>query len=163
VDGKQRKSNAECLKMQETDRPVAGNGKQSEQHEQATTAQKTTQSNNVTSQQVTEVLTEIPMRQPTEKSFSKSLPGTKALIAQQIKTKYVLGTKGLSEEQLVNACAKAYAEVWQQMGIVANQQYGIQIRIEFSTKVYEKACRIVEAKRRRCARTNRQPRSKVEI
>ena len=74
-----------------------------------------------------------------------ALPGTKALIAQQIKrkTKYILGTKGLPEEQQVNACGKAYAEVWQQMRIVLINiaQCGMQITTEFSAKIHEKACR----------------------
>ena len=78
------------------------------------------------------------------------------MIQQQIKTKYVVGTKGLSEEQLIRACATAYAEVWAEMNVVANQQCGL----EFCTKVYQKACRIIEAKRRRCARTKRQPKPK---
>ena len=83
-----------------------------------------------------------------------ALPGTKALIAQQIQAKYILGAKSVPEEQVVNASAKAYAEVWQHMSILLlNQHCAMRdtITIEFSAKVHEKACRIIEAKRRRGA------------
>ena len=105
-----------------------GHGKQSEQHQPSVTAQKTAQSEPVSAQNITEILTEIPMRRNTHKPYSKSLPATKAMIQQQIKTKYVVGTKGLSEEQLTRACATTYAEVWAEMDVVANQQYGLGFR-----------------------------------
>ena len=160
VDGKQREKDAECLEMQETVQSSVGHGKQSEQHQPSVTAQKTAQSEPVSAQNITEILTEIPMRRNTHKPYSKSLPATKAMIQQQIKTKYVVGTKGLSEEQLIRACATAYAEVWAEMNVVANQQYGLEFRTAFCTTVYQKACRIIESKRRRCARTKRQPKPK---
>ena len=105
---------------------------------------------------LTHVLTEFPMRKPAHTQFNKSLPNTSVLI-QQVKTKYVIRTKGLSEIQITRACDKAFTEVWNDMEIVWNKQYSAEIRAAFATNVYNKACRIVEAKRRRCARSTRQP------
>ena len=155
VDGQQQSAAAARLEMKET--VPQGHGKQSEQGQPASTAQQTAhRKDNEGYCPTTEILTHIRTRQPAGAAFNKSLPNTHVII-QQLKTKYVIGTKGLSEAQIHRACAKAFAEVYDEMGIVTNQQYSADTRAEFCTRVYNKADRIIESKRRRCARSNRQP------
>ena len=156
VDGKQQVDPAGSLEMQRT---ASRHGEQSEQHCPPTKAQETAHRDGgiqLDDGPLTHVLTEFPMRKPAHTQFNKSLPNTSVLI-QQVKTKYVIGTKGLSEIQITRACDKAFTEVWNDMEIVWNKQYSAEIRAAFATNVYNKACRIVEAKRRRCARSTRQP------
>ena len=158
VDGKQQVGDAGGLEMQDT---ANKHGKQLEQDRPPPNAQNTTQRNVIQLDDgpLTHIHTAMPTRRHTDTASNKTLPDTSVLV-QQVKTKYVIGAKGLSELQLSKACDKAFIEVWNDMGIVANQQYSIEARAAFTTTVYEKACRIIEAKRRRCARQNRRPKVK---
>ena len=95
-------------------------------------------------------------RAHTASSYLQSVPGAKAYV-ETFGMQYALSAKGLSDIQIRRACEKAWLETFHQMGIVLDKQYEPEQIHQFHNAVRAKADRIVECKRRRCARSKRQP------
>ena len=138
--------------MQNTTRN--GDGKQSEWG-QTSEPQQTTHLVSRTGELATTLLQPVATRQ-CSKSYQKSIPGSKVII-DTFGTQYSVITKGLSEMQIRRACEKAYLEAFSRMGIVLDQIYEPEFIVGFVNTVQKKATRIMESKRRRCARSSRQP------
>jgi hypothetical protein len=156
VDGKQAQSASDP----QMERTAERHGKQS-QRGRSTQPQKTTHrlvnlkgSSNI----ITQLLQPIPNRKPINSAHAhlKTIPGAAAIVSTW-GTEYTLAARGLSELQVKRACDKAYLETFNQMQIMPDQQYEPEFIATFKATVQLKACRIMESKRRRCARASRQP------
>ena len=108
----------------------------------------------------TKLLQPIPMQQHNSAPYRESVPGSKAII-DTFGTQYTINTKGLSALQIRRACEKAYMETFNQMRIVPDETYEPEFNALFQVTVQQKAARIMESKRRRCARPKRQPNSEI--
>ena len=89
-------------------------------------------------------------------TYRKSIPGTQATV-DTFGTQYSLSAKGLSELQIKRACDKAWLQTFHNMQLVPDATYDQDTIELFQTTVRDTATRIMEAKRRRCARSKRQP------
>jgi len=156
VDGKQATS-VSNPQMQKT---AERHGKQSKR-EHCTEPQKTTHKlvnlrgpSNI----VTQLLQPIPNRKQNNPAHQKTIPGVAAIVSTW-GTEYTLAARGLSELQVKRVCDKAYMETFNQMQILPDEQYEQEFVAAFKTEVKSKACRIMDSKRRRCARSGRQPKA----
>ena len=150
VDGEQQ-TGEEKMQMQKT---ASRHGKQSEHQELYTPVKITAQDGS--DRPFTNIVDQIQTHQPSNTSFRRTLPGSQAMV-DSFGTAYSTLTKGLSEWQIKKACDKAWVEVMNEMQVIPDQQYDSSVLAEFHRNVQKKAARIMESKRRRCARTNRQP------
>ena len=104
----------------------------------------------------TKMLKPIPARERSGTAHTQTIPGAVAHV-ESFGLQYSLQARGLSEIQIRRACEKAWLETFHEMQIVLDYQYEPEIVALFNDTVKQKAVRIAESKRRRCARTNRQP------
>ena len=151
VDGKQ--ATAGTPQMQKT--AHHGHGKQSERGN-CSEPQETTRLVSVSGNLATKMQAPTATRAHTASSYLQSVPGAKAYV-ETFGMQYALSAKGLSDIQIRRACEKAWLETFHQMGIVLDKQYEPEQIHQFHNAVRAKADRIVECKRRRCARSKRQP------
>ena len=134
-------------------------GKQPERGNQSA-PQETTQLVSRTGKLATRIMQPMHTRQHHSAPYRTTLPGAKAFV-ETFGTKYSIGARGLSTMQIRRACEKAYMETFTQMKIVPDAQYEAEFIELFQTTLEQRAARILESKRRRCARTHRKPTSEV--